>query len=328
VFAYLGMPKDVSGKVPGMVLVHGGGGQAFEQWAQMWADRGYAAIAMDLGGRGPGKTRLEDGGPEQDDTAKFVDIQDGPRAAWPYHAVANVIRGHSLLRSLPEVDAGRTGVTGISWGGYLTCIVSGVDDRFQVAVPVYGCGFLHHNSAWLKQFGEMSAENKARWVEFCDPSQYLISTKMPILFVNGTNDFAYPLDSYQKSYRLVKGERNLSIQVEMKHSHPDGWAPVEIQRFMDHHLRGKVGMPVFRGMKREGRTVSARVESPTKIVSAALNTTGDTVTWNQRKWVSAPARVEGEYVQGTLPGDGVTTYYLTVVDETGVTISTEHAVVE
>ena len=27
----------------------------------------------------------------------------------------------------------------------------------------------------------------------------------PILFVNGTNDFAYPLDSYQKSYRAVPG---------------------------------------------------------------------------------------------------------------------------
>ena len=53
---------------------------------------------------------------------------------WSYHAVAAVVRGHSLLRSLPNVDAERIGVTGISWGGYLTCIVAGVADRFRHAV--------------------------------------------------------------------------------------------------------------------------------------------------------------------------------------------------
>ncbi len=26
-------------------------------------------------------------------------------------------------------------------GGYLTCIVAGLDHRLKVAVPVYGCGF-------------------------------------------------------------------------------------------------------------------------------------------------------------------------------------------
>jgi dienelactone hydrolase len=66
---------------------------------------------------------------------------------WAYHAVAAVVLGHSLIRSFPEVDASRIGVTGISWGGYLTCIVAGVDDRFRFAAPVYGCGFLGEGSA-------------------------------------------------------------------------------------------------------------------------------------------------------------------------------------
>jgi len=48
---------------------------------------------------------------------------------WMYHAVAAVIRGHSLLRSQPEVDAARIGITGISWGGIITNVVAGVDAR-------------------------------------------------------------------------------------------------------------------------------------------------------------------------------------------------------
>jgi len=50
---------------------------------------------------------------------------------------------------------------------------------------------------------------------------------------SGTNDFAYPLDSMQKSYTIQGGEHRLSVRVEMPHSHADGWAPDEIGRFAD-----------------------------------------------------------------------------------------------
>jgi len=100
VFAYLGGPEG-KGPFPAMLLVHGGGGQAFANWAQMWAERGYVALAMDTAGNGPGKVRLPDGGPDQTDAYKFrpfteADVKD----MWTYHAVAAVLRGHSLLASL------------------------------------------------------------------------------------------------------------------------------------------------------------------------------------------------------------------------------------
>ena len=58
VFAFYASPRTlgqaVKGKVPGIVLVHGGGGTAFANWAQLWAKRGYAAIAPCLWGDQPG----------------------------------------------------------------------------------------------------------------------------------------------------------------------------------------------------------------------------------------------------------------------------------
>lgn len=136
VFAYYAQPDKIDGKLPAVVLIHGGGGTAFAEWAQLWAKRGYIALAMDLAGHSEKRKRLPDGGPDQDEGSRFNphDLKD----MWSYHAVAAVIRGHSLLRSLPNVDTERIGVTGISWGGYLTCIVAGLDDRFKAAVPVYG----------------------------------------------------------------------------------------------------------------------------------------------------------------------------------------------
>src|SRR5262245_49648165 len=40
VFAYVGRPEGV-GPFPAVVLIHGGGGKAFRDWADHWAKRGY-----------------------------------------------------------------------------------------------------------------------------------------------------------------------------------------------------------------------------------------------------------------------------------------------
>jgi hypothetical protein len=61
---------------------------------------------------------------------------------WIYHAVADTVLANSLLRSLPEVDADKVGVMGISWGGVITSTVIGIDERFAFAIPMYGCGEL------------------------------------------------------------------------------------------------------------------------------------------------------------------------------------------
>jgi len=104
---------------------------------------------MDTSGRGKDRKKLPDGGPEQSDQTKFRNFDAGDtKNMWTYHAIADVILSHSLLLSLPKVDKNRTGVTGISWGGYLTCIVAGVDHRFKAATPTYGCGFLERKIIW------------------------------------------------------------------------------------------------------------------------------------------------------------------------------------
>jgi hypothetical protein len=255
---------------------------------------------------------------------------------WSYHAIAAVIRAHSLLRSLPHVDADRVGVTGISWGGYLTSIVAGVDDRFKVAVPVYGCGFIHENSAWNSTFAKMPDDWRQTWVANFEPSKYLGQAKMPILFVNGTNDFAYPLDSYQKSYRLVK-DRNLCVTVNMPHGHPQGWAPKEIGLFVDQHLRK--GKPLFRWdaadvrLEQKDGTIRAAIIQTHEITSVAVHWTTDTKgPWQKRKWESSAAKQmvgnATDFYIATLPKDRPLIYFLTATDKRGAVVSTEHAVLE
>jgi dienelactone hydrolase len=329
VFAYYASPATIGAEVapkrgfPGVVLVHGGGGTAFTEWAELWAKRGYAALAMDLAGCGPDKKRLADGGPDQGDDVKFGAIDQPPQDQWTYQAVADAILAHSLLRSLKEVDAGRTAVTGISWGGYLTCIVAGLDNRFKAAVPVYGCGFLHENSVWLPQFEKMTPQQRDKWVQLWDPSRYVGSAAMPVFFLDGTNDFAYPLDSYAKTYGLVKGQRNLRITVNMPHSHRDGWAPLEIGLFLDRYLRDGVSLPKIRRPEKTDDHVCAEVRTKTNLASAALHYTTETGPINKRQWQTIPARLDNSYLVARTPPPDVTVWFFTVTEERGATVSSE-----
>jgi cephalosporin-C deacetylase-like acetyl esterase len=118
VFAYYGAPAG--SKLPAMVLVHGGGGTAFAEWVRMWNRRGYAAIAMDTVGTVPEKAedskrwaplrkRHEFSGPPG--WGDFENVDEPLTDQWSYHAVAAAILANSLIRSFPEVDPKRVGIT-------------------------------------------------------------------------------------------------------------------------------------------------------------------------------------------------------------------------
>jgi dienelactone hydrolase len=330
VFAWYGLPKLAAGeKVPAMVLVHGGGGTAFAEWVRLWTSRGYAAIAMDTCGGLPrgGNGKWEEnpnGGPHG--WGGFDKANDPVTDQWPYHAIADVILAHSLIRSFPEVDAERTGLTGISWGGYLTCIAAGVDPRFKFAAPVYGCGFLGDNSAWLDAFASLPKETATRWLSLWDPSVYLHNAALPMLWVTGTNDFAYPLDSLQKSYRLPTGPRTLAIRLRMPHGHGGaGENPEEIHAFANHLFKAAPPLAQIASQGRDGNTAWATYDAATPIASAELLYTTATGKWQDRPWEAIPAELDAEAgkARATLP-EGCTVYYLNLIDAQGNTISAEH----
>jgi len=340
VFAYYATPGSVLGDesldkdLPAVVCIHGGGGTAFREWVELWAKRGYAAIAMDLAGSRPvegenpnkqeNRTRLPDGGPFHDDKHKFGRIDEEVNQQWPYHAVGNAILAHSLIRSFPEVNKNRTGVTGISWGGYLTCIVAGIDSRFRAAVPVYGCGYLNENSTWLNHFARMSPEQKKRWVTLWDPQQYLPAVSMPILLVNGTNDFAYPLDSYMKSYQAVPADvhKQLSITVKMPHGHQAGWKPPQIGHFMDQWLKRGEPLPMVGQPKRDGDQVKLTYDTAS-VAKAAIHWTVDDKAVNKHDWKTAQATVQEDIILAPAPPKEAKLWYLTVQTEDGSLVSTE-----
>ncbi|NBX30871.1 dipeptidyl aminopeptidase, partial [bacterium] len=199
VFAWLGLPAKAPAKVPGVVLVHGGGGSAFKEWVTRWNDRGFAAISISV----EGQTDATDPGLEKDTRGYRRHAWPGPQRdgiygdsaerledQWIYHAVADTVLANSLLRSLPEVDADKVGVMGISWGGVITATVIGIDERFAFAIPMYGCGGLSTSG---NQYGRALGTN-ALYREAWDPLVRMDRVHMPVLWFSWPQDAHFPLD--------------------------------------------------------------------------------------------------------------------------------------
>ena len=310
VFAYYASPNTLTNKTktneqfPGIVLIHGGGGTAFRVWAMEWAKRGYAAIAMDLGGSRPApmaeqnhpwgtkSERLSQGGPPQNDTHKFYHINADFTEHWQFHAIANIIRAHSLLHSFPETNPKKTVVTGISWGGYLTSIVAGIDHRFSAAVPVYGCGFLHEKSVWLNRFDSLGTTASQQWVRLWDPSQYVSNIKSEVLFINGTNDFAYPVESWQKTVEITPKAAQLMIP-QIRHNHDYVAKPKEIAPFM----RSPTDLPEISIPRQKGTRFVSTIKPKQSIQSATLVFTKEEAPNKERKWETLPAKIKNNQIK-------------------------------
>ncbi|MEC0231401.1 alpha/beta hydrolase family protein [Paenibacillus alba] len=333
VFAYYGIPESSSeAKVPGIVLVHGGGGTAFKEWVRIWVDKGYAAIAMDLEGH-IGTVKNCDGmwpGHEWSGPARqgeFKDYELPVEDQWMYHAAADVIQAHSILRAFDQVDTERIGVHGISWGGIVTSLVAGVDDRFSFAIPVYGCGYLYEaGNQYGKSFADMPPEDRQRTKQLWDPSSYFHRISMPMLWVNGSHDPHFPLQLFSKSYVASQqgvAPTNLSMQFGLRHSHSAGWQPQEIYQFADHITKAGPSLPQLSLPERSGMNVKVVISSDAPIVKAVCCYAADIADWFNVEWSFKDAQLElaANEIHATL-ADTAAAYFIQVTDERGNVVST------
>lgn len=244
VFAAVGVPKGEvpTGGFPAVLLIHGGDGRVFPEWIEFWTKKGYVAIAFDLfanelDSRGEKVSNPEGGHPEKD--GSNFDGVDAPKQSWVYQSIYNAIMAGNLLRARADVDSRRICVTGISWGGVITNILSGVDNRFTAFAPMYGCGFLPQDGFWKNGYGEFGgAGNLRAWMDLYDPSSYLPYSTKPMLFISGIDDAFFEAVHRKKSAALIKGKAFYSQRTELPHGHCWDLAH-EIDAFFRHVLYGE-----------------------------------------------------------------------------------------
>lgn len=308
-FAWTGRPVG-TGPFPDIVLLHGGGGTAFATWVRQWVARGYVAIAIDHTGTVPdesqgevgrGKRHAHAGAPGCGDW----DSVDQPiTGQWPWQAVALARRAVSWLRGQDEVNAERIALTGISWGGVITCLTAAVEDRIRCAVPVFGCGFIGrvNRQPWPLD-GRPDAAIE-RWFNLWDPARYLPDVRLPLLWVTGTKERHFRLPTLAWSLDLVPHAR-LVLVPTLGHDHPQGWGEPEIASFIDEHCRDTRRLPIMSTQREHDGRLRVTLDPERPATTANRHWTIDTGLWDQRRWQCARAVLDqaGTTATASIPHD-------------------------
>ena len=244
-FAFLGIPEGASAqsKRPAVLLIHGGGGTAYWQWVREWVNRGYVALAMDLEGHVPKPEGTSDNMPADlyvdsqysaPHNSNYGDASLPIEQTWMYYAVSTSVLGNSLLHSLEFVDRYKVGVCGVSWGGVITSVITGYDDRFAFSIPIYcSLNLAQSRGGTLNSYYRAHPEARV-W----DDDEGLSRVETPIFFLAMNDDVNALPDSISNTASRCKNA-TIALVRNWAHSHSHAFARLEPYEFADSIINGK-----------------------------------------------------------------------------------------
>ena len=211
IYAVLARPADAAGrKLPGILICHGGGGQAYEAAAVAWAKLGYVAIMPDLPGFGANKkmrsisrvTKMQFG------AGQMIPLKPTPQVCVLFDSVVSGLGAFNLLAAQPDVDPRKLVMTGISWGGYMVTMLSGLlGDRVKAAFNLYGSGFYQLDAIGSGALKKMSKVDRDAWVKSFDAGTRLGRCRAAFLMYSATNDIFFKPPSVMATWGAIPGNK-------------------------------------------------------------------------------------------------------------------------
>ena len=226
--AFYGYPADTQKALPAVIHMHGGGQRAFLGVVKQYAQRGYAVLSVNWGGREVEGAKPDDPNtdwgavdPTQNNVPGYnnllpkdntVDAIESPRNNNWFLLTLGCRRGITFLEQQKEVDPERIGILGHSMGGRLTCLVAGTDRRVKAASPsVGGSGFLQADLWGLPGSARRVSGDLELFEKTLAGQAYLSRIECPILYLSATNDFNAPLDFVQRGMALVPHNQKRTV---------------------------------------------------------------------------------------------------------------------
>jgi dienelactone hydrolase len=337
IFAVIASPI-ASGKYPGILVVHGGGGNAEERRAIAWARRGYISVAPDLPSiSNPEKTPHTIGPWKQAKYGSEGRFAADPTQSVLVDAVAAGWRALKLLESQPGLRKDRLGIVGVSWGGCMTTMLAGLaGGSVRAAFSVFGSGF-YEDSAFSEAnaLGKLTPDERDHWLRWLDAGRRARNIRATYFAAAAANDHFFRPPAVMKTLAQIPGERNLVFGPNRSHAilAPGGTNPqlsrdhyVEMEiPYFDYHLKGEgASFPkVVLTAPAGAHEARFRVDSALPVENAMVYWSPAIADWRKRQWTAIPAvrSADGEY-RATLPAEAEDWYGL-ASDSRPVSVSSE-----
>ena len=210
---------DENKKYPLVLVIHGGPhnmfGDEFEERMQLLSAHGYGVLFINPRGSSGYGQEFSNGTLDAWGEGDYEDLMKG---------VDHVIEQHQWI------DALRLGVTGQSYGGYMTNRIITKTNRFKAAVAdgsisnlISFAGTSLYHSLMVSEFQQSVYTNFDRlW--HCSPLKNVKQVTTPVLFLHGETDNEVPVSQAEEMYIALKRlgvETSLVIYLGEGH----GWRP-------------------------------------------------------------------------------------------------------
>ncbi len=186
-------------KYPMILSVHGGpAGQYGVDWFhefQVYAAKGYAVLFTNPRGSTGYGQKFERGIEGEWGGKDYIDVMNGVDAA---------------LKRYAWIEADRMGVTGGSYGGFMTNWIVGHTDRFKAAVTLRSVvNFVSDEGTRDGAYGHKGDFGGDLFEKFDlywdrSPLKYAKNVKTPTLILHSDNDFRVPLEQGEQWFRALK----------------------------------------------------------------------------------------------------------------------------
>lgn len=330
----LARPEKTEGKIPVLVVFHGGGGHGTEALAISLARScpGCAVIAMDYNGQFmPGAKHVTEWRtvtrPMRRGTLNLVpDL----RNIALYHYVMAARRQLDVLDKFPMLDSSRVACLGVSLGGLTAFDLAGVDNRVKCVVTFFSAGGFENTASRQSQVLRWgNTENAALWLAMYDPIAYAPWTHAAVLFCLGADDHHFWLSGALRQYRALPGEKRLLITPNCDHGAGGPALPARqtAATWIRHVLFGGETLPKVErcSLHRKGNVYSWRASGPEPITHAKLYwSPGKAVAPSSRYWLALSATKVGGCWQARIPkpyANLAAQMYITVWDAKGCAVS-------
>ncbi|HZL87325.1 MAG TPA: prolyl oligopeptidase family serine peptidase, partial [Pirellulaceae bacterium] len=221
VYAIYGAPKDGQ-HLPAVLHIHGGGQTAYAPWVKYWAQRGYASLTFNWGGKWPGRDKYTDWGnlrhanhAEVGNMAMAVDPSPQVSSWYLWNRICR--RALTALETQEEVDRDRLGIFGVSMGGTIAWPFAAMDDRVKVACAIYGVGQTTYPFDSRDPDRAAGDPNVQQWRAAMEPESYASLVRCPMLFLNATNDQHGIMDRSFLTLAATKAPLRLAYTPRYRH---------------------------------------------------------------------------------------------------------------
>ncbi len=244
------LPVGAKGSLPCVVQFVGyGGGRGFPHHWLLWANAGYATLAMDIRGQGSawlhGDTPdLPEGGNQPFHPGFMTQGILDPKTYYYRRVYTDAVRAIEAAQSHPAVNPAQIIATGGSQGGGITVAVSGLVPDLAASMPdvPFLCHFrravgLTDNFPYQEivkylRIHRDKEESVFNTLDYFDGVNFAARSKAPALYSTGLMDMTCPPSTVFAAYNYVDAPKEIKIYRFNEHEGGQSHQTMEQIRFV------------------------------------------------------------------------------------------------